>query len=63
MGAIEWAFAGTLLVRFISLRKQRLRGEPSRVQISGGEISKFMLTFFFLYIWNSFWFRLLGIYG
>jgi len=63
MEALEWAFAGTLLARFISLRRQRLRDEPSRVQISGGEISKFMITFFILYCWNAFWFRLLGIYG
>jgi len=60
MGAIEFAFAGTLLVRFISLRRKRLRDEPSRVQISGGEISKFLITFFFLYCWNAFWFRILG---
>jgi hypothetical protein len=60
MEALEWAFAITLITRFISLRRQKTRDEPSSVHISGGEISKFLITFFFMYCWYGFWFRILG---
>jgi hypothetical protein len=59
MSLLEWTFAATLISRFIALRRVAKSGEPARIQISGGEISKFMLTFVFLYIWNAFWFRLI----
>lgn len=60
MNIVEWTFAATLLSRFISLRKQTKRGEPSRISVSGGEISKFIITFFILYLWNAFWFTILN---
>lgn len=61
MSIVEWTLAGTLLARAISHYKYAKRGEPSRIQISGGEISKFLLTFVFLYIWNAIWFTVIGI--
>ena len=60
MSIIEWTFAATVLSRFISLRRQTKRGEPSRINVSGGEISKFIITFFLLYLWNAFWFTILS---
>ena len=59
MSIVEWTFAATLLARFISHYRQTKRGVPSRINVSGGEISKFLLTFVFLYIWNAFWFTIL----
>lgn len=58
MSILGWTFAATLLSRFIALRRIAKSDEEPRVEISGGEISKFMLTFVFLYIWNAVWFTI-----
>ena len=61
MSIVELTFAGTVLARAISHWRHARRGESSRIQISGGEISKFLLTFVFLYCWNAFWFTIIGM--
>ena len=61
MNIVEWTFMFTLLSRFISLSRYKRLGTESRIQISGGEVSKFILTFFFLYCWNAFWFTIIGM--
>ena len=61
MSIIEWTFAATVLARALSHWRYATRGETSRIEISGGEISKFILTFFFLYCWNAFWFTVIAM--
>lgn len=59
MSVLEWTFMLSLISRFIALRNREKSGEEPRIQVLGGEGTRFLLTFIFLYIWNSFWFRLI----
>jgi len=63
MNLIGFTFAGTLISRFIALRRVERSGEPPRIQVLGGEVTRFMLTFIFLYVWNSLWFKLAEYYN
>ena len=60
MSIIEWTFMCALLSRMISLYRYRKNGTQSNIQISGGELSKFLITFFVLYLWNALWFTVIG---
>ena len=54
MNPVKWAFAFTVLSRLISELKKRNTGIPSSINISGGEFSKFLITYFVFYLWMSF---------
>jgi len=60
MNLIAFTFAGTLISRFIALRRREKSGEEPRIQVLGGETTRFLLTFIFLYIWNTIWFALIN---
>ena len=55
MNPITWAFGATIVSRMLSAYKKNKMGYESRIQISGGEMSKFIITFFLLYAWMWFW--------
>jgi hypothetical protein len=59
MSVLKWTFMFSLISRFIALRNREKSGEEPRIQVLGGEVTRFLLTFIFLYIWNAFWFRLI----
>ena len=59
MGILGWTFAATLISRFIALRRESKLDEETRIKVSGGEMSKFLLTFVFMYIWYAVWFTIL----
>lgn len=59
MNPITWAFGATLVLRMLSSYKKKKKGYESRVEISGGEMSKFLITFFFMYGWLWFWFGII----
>lgn len=59
MSIVEYTLLFTIISRFISHARYRRLGTQSNIQISGGEISKFILTFFFLYCWNAVWFTII----
>lgn len=53
MNPITWAFGATILSRLLSAYKKS-KGYESRIEISGGEMSKFLITFFLMYGWMWF---------
>ena len=55
MNPITWAFGATIVSRMLSAYKKKNMGYESRIQISGGEMSKFLITFFLMYGWMWFW--------
>jgi len=54
MNPVTWAFGATILSRMLSTYKKS-NGYESRIEISGGEISKFLITFLLMYGWMWFW--------
>ena len=59
MNPITWAFGATIVSRMLSAYKKKYMGYESRIQISGGEMSKFLITFFLMYGWMWFWIKVI----
>ena len=59
MNPITWAFGATIVSRMLSAYKKKNMGYESRIEISGGEMSKFLITFFLMYGWMWFWIKVI----
>jgi len=58
MNPVTWALGATILSRLLSTYKKS-KGYESRIEISGGEMSKFLITFFLMYGWMWFWIKVI----
>ena len=58
MNPVTWALGATILSRLLSTYKKS-KGHESRIEISGGEMSKFLITFFLMYGWMWFWIKVI----
>ena len=59
MNPVTWALGATLVSRMLSAYKKKKKGYESRIEISGGEMSKFLITFFLMYGWMWFWIKVI----